>query len=258
MSSNLDLWSSILLKYYNPLIQIEHKYRTKITAVGLLKNAKLSHPRYLSPYAMKLNNYKELLDAHWQLNDSMGSINGVYESVLQNMFESVDYASLNDLTRVLYSSLEEDSDDEFRMRKEVFENLQTDDGRKLLSDKLYGLTFFDDTHYNEFIHSLNRICLSGLKQEEVISRIEEVTYNAYLFRLPSRTMNPSFFLTLQDRSSITKPQDWSCLNTVLRYVKTKIGDYYANVNVFMIEDKETLSKIRNFYESIRNINVMFY
>ena len=61
MIDPLDMIADILINYYPPIGNIEHKYRTKVTAIGLLKSVKMATPEYLLPFYERLMSYKLLI-----------------------------------------------------------------------------------------------------------------------------------------------------------------------------------------------------
>ena len=61
MSETLDKIADLLIKYFPPIGNIEHKYRTKVTAIGLLKTSNMISQQFYKPYYERLMSYKILV-----------------------------------------------------------------------------------------------------------------------------------------------------------------------------------------------------
>ena len=83
---DLENLADLFVIYYQPIQMIEHKYKTKITAVGLLKSANLSSPGYLEPYYQRLKSYKGLIKDH---TDNFKLASDITIDILSDMIKNL-------------------------------------------------------------------------------------------------------------------------------------------------------------------------
>jgi hypothetical protein len=264
----LEKIAELLKTYYNPIQMIEHKYRTKVTAIGLLKSAMFNTPEYLEPYYHRLLSYKGLIRDHTDnmklaeniaANIFIDNINTLIENFKRTGRES-DAKLLDLIITLIYPNSENSTDIQKKsMRKSFAEKYNTKQPVAALATYILRNYLNSEEKYDRLADMIVKRCLTGISQEDVSKRIVSADFNYFVYGLYSRAEATNIYnISLRTKDNEVQQLKYFTKSTVLaRSVINQAGSKSATVNFFG-SLWEPFEEIKKLFLKNTNIVVMFY
>ncbi|MEJ2664247.1 MAG: hypothetical protein P8107_09430 [Spirochaetia bacterium] len=268
MIEPLEIIAELLIHYYPPIGNLEHKYKTKVTAIGLLKSADMIGTMFYAPYYERLMSYKLLvknLMDHFKLS----------RNVTKNIIADVVWKAAHDentppdqrykspllimLMLLLNPEFEKQGKEQiFTVSKNFLANLKDDQACLRIADYII-LHFLElDNSFDELAQRIVKKCLTGVKQEQVVQRLEGAIYNFFVyayFDQPKRQLR--YEITYQYKNTKERIDPFFNVKMVARSIISRVGRYKTNVNIFGTRITN-YDEIRQFFRKYSNITVMFF
>jgi hypothetical protein len=268
MIEPLEIIAELLIKYYAPIGNIEHKYKTKVTAIGLLKSADMIDSMFYAPYYDRLMGYKLLVK---NLMDNFKLSRDISKNILADIVwqiahdeaipEQERYKSplLILLVLLLNPEFEKQGKEQiFMVSKKFLANLNDMEACLKVADYV-SLHFLDlENSFNELSQKIVKKCLTGVKQEQVMERLEGAVYNFFVYAYydqPKRQLR--YEIAYQYRNTKERIEPFFNLKMVARSIISRVAKYKTNVNFFGPRISN-FDEIRGFFNKYSNINVMFF
>lgn len=256
-----------MIFYYRPVEMIEHKYRTKVTAVGLLKSAEMHSPDYIEPYYQRLLSYKIMIKDHTDNLKMAAQIAvKIFSDIILQVFKKnmsgggdQDHRCLNYIITLLYPKYNNTPDSAFLSLREHFisKNNSMTEINKIALHMLKSY-FTSPGHYDALAHKIVKKCLTGVTQEQVFNRIANAVYNFFVYGMYSRAEATDIYnITCKTKNSIIPMKYFTRVQSLARTVINKVGTYMTTVNFFgKIWDE--YEEINALFRKTPNITVMYY
>jgi hypothetical protein len=265
--TDLERIADLFVVYYQPIQMIEHKYKTKITAVGLLKSAELTSPGYLEPYYQRLKSYKGLIKDH---TDNFKLASEVTIDILSDMIKNLfinylretqkrDSRLLNQLIMLMYPKYKQSPEEVLaKIRKSFVLKYKTNRAIQFLAEFFLNKYLNEPRKYDMLADMVVKKCLTGVTQEEVGKKIANSVYNFFVYGLYSRIEARNVYnITLKTRDGVQPMKYFTKVQSLARAVINMVGDYHSSVNFFG-DLYETYDGVRKLFAKQRNIQVLFY
>jgi hypothetical protein len=267
LAIELNKLADILIKYYRPVEMIEHKYRTKVTAIGLLKSANLRTPDYLDPYLERLASYKGLIKDHFDnFKLSRAVVVRIFYEILDQVYREImtvggkkEYMILDNFIMLMYPRFIDAPEEQLREPRKVFlAKYRTPEAMQKIANQIIGTHLDKPEKYDQLAEQIVKSCLTGVTQEEVFRRIQAAVYNFFVYGIYSRTEATDIYtITLKIKEQVITMKYFTKVTSLARAVINKVGKYMTTINFF--------GKIWDPYEEIdklfaknTNIKVMYY
>jgi hypothetical protein len=263
----LEKIAELLKRYYNPIQMIEHKYRTKVTAIGLLKEAQFNTPEYLEPYYHRLLSYKGLIRDH---TDNMKLAENIARSIFTENIKALlenfrrtaresDAGLLDLVITLFYPNLESATDQQKRaMRKSFSEKYAAEEHAAALGTYVQRNYLDTAEKYDRLADMIVKRCLTGITQEDVSKRISNADYNYFVYAIYSRTEATNIYsITLMHQGEVNPLKYFTKSAVLARSVINQVMTKSATVNFFG-QPWEPFDEIKKLFAKSTNIVVMFY
>lgn len=268
MIDPLDLIADILIKYYPPIGNIEHKYITKVTAIGLLKSVNISKPEYVTPYYERLKSYKGLVQ---NLMDNFKMTNIVAlkifgeiiarihddESFLpEDRAESPQFLSIVILLNPNLGAGE--SVHLLETAKKLHPSLGTMEMCEKTAASIIDRHLADQDRYDELAQRIVRKCLTGVKQEAVLKQLEAAEYVFFVYAyFDVRMRQLRYEITYRHSKNVEQLEPFFHLKMMSRSIISLVGSQRTIVNFFG-ERIQNYDEIRQFFVKTPHISILFF
>jgi len=268
MIEPLEIIAELLTKHYAPIGNIEHKYKTKVTAIGLLKSADMIDPMFYAPYYDRLMSYKLLVK---NLMDNFKLSREISKRILadivwkiandETILEEERYKSpmLILLILLLNPEFEKQGKEQiFTVSKNFLANLNDTEACFKIADFISSHFLNLENSYDELAQKIIKKCLTGVKQEHVMERLEGAVYNFFVYAYydqPKRQLR--YEIAYQYKNTKERIEPFYNVKMVARSIISRVGKYKTNVNFFgpRISNFE---EIKEFFKKHGNIAIMFF
>jgi hypothetical protein len=269
MDDLLDRTAILFIKYYPPIDNIAHKYKTKVTAIGLLKQINLVGPDYFMPYYERLMSYKLLV------KDLVDNIKISEEAALKIMtdiihhilttqglpppenFEASDVCAL---MRLVYPKLREATLEQiYELSPKFLDFLKKDTSCQQVATNILRNFLKTTEQYDLLAQKIVKMCLTRTQQEEVMKRMESSIYNFFIyFIFDKRQMNYQYETYFRFRNGLVTRLDPFVNTKVLsRAIINQVGGYMTTVNFFGSR-LNNYDELRELFKKNQNIMLMFF
>jgi hypothetical protein len=268
MIDYLDLIADILIKYYPPIGNIQHKYVTKVTAIGLLKSANLMKPEYSLPYYERLKSYKGLVQ---NLMDNFKMTNIVALKIFAEIIcaiigdertrpeERYKSPSFLSLTQLLNPGLgDRDSAGLLNQSRQLFGALSDTDRCERAAAAIIDQYLQDQARYDELARKIVKKCLTEVTQESVLHSLETATYVFFVYAyFDVRLRQLRFEICYRHKKNIEQLEPFFNVKMLSRSIISLVNSERTVVNFFG-ERIQNYDEIRAFFAKNPNITVMFF
>jgi hypothetical protein len=268
MTDVLDLIADILIKYYPPIGNIQHKYITKVTAIGLLKSANVTRPDYYAPYYERLKSYKSLVQ---NLMDNFKMSNIVALKIMCDIIERIrndekidpderhKSASFLSIVILLNRKLGEgDSTHLLEKSKSLYKNLANAEACEEAAASIIDQCLTDQKKYDELAGRIVRKCLTEVKQEAVLKNLESAVYIFFVYAYFDPRMHQlRYEITFKHNKNFEQLEPFFHLKMLSRSIISLVTDHRTIINFFG-EHIQNFDEIRQFFSKNPNITVMFF
>ncbi|MBN1413151.1 MAG: hypothetical protein JW969_20090 [Spirochaetales bacterium] len=267
MGNELSKIADILIKYYKPIEMIEHKYRTKVTAIGLLKTANMRTPDYLDPYLERLASYKGLIKDHIDNFKMAKNITvKIFYDILEQVYREImtmggkkEYQALDDYIMLVYPKYIDAAEEALSEARKIFiSKYRTPETMRRIAVKIISDYLDTPESYDQLAEDIVKSCLTQITQEEVFRRINSAIYNFFVYGIYSRKeVADIYMITLKVKEGVIPMKYFTKASSLARAIINKVGTHMTTVNFFgkIWEDYEEIEKL---FEKYINIKAMFY
>ena len=267
MQDPLEKIAEIMTWYYRPIQMIEHKYRTKVTAIGLLKSAHLNTPNYLEPYLQRLISYKELIKDHTD-NMKMAEETSqmIFKKIVKDIFKKnqeagirQDYVAMNHIITLIYPKYNGYPEKSLgALNQQFLAKYNSDANHEKISTTILGGYLNTSEKYDYLADNIVKKCLTGVTQEEVLRRISTAVYNFFVYGIYSRREATDIYnITLKTRNTVVPMKYFTKIQSLARTIINKVGSYKSTVNFFG-KRWDDVQEINKLFRKNANIVVMYY
>lgn len=264
---DLEQIADFFITYYQPFQMIEHKYKTKITAIGLLKKVDRSDPIYIDPYYQRLKSYKGLIKDHTDNFKLASDITiDILSMIIKNLFVNFlrdnkkrDCILLNNLIALMFSKHRTSHESVLRkLRKPFVMKYKTNRAIQYVAEYLLKRYLNSPRKYDMLADIVVKKCLTGVTQEEVMKEIGAAAFNFFIYGIYSRAEVTNIYtITLKTEVGLQQMKYFTKIKSLARAVINMVGDKKTTVNFFgkLFDSIDTIKKLFTKYS---NIKVMFY
>lgn len=268
MVDPLDIIADLLIQNYSPIGAIQHKYITKVTAIGLLKSVNITQPDYYKPYYDRLKSYK-LLVQNLMDNFKMSNIVALkifFEIVIQiatdpSILPEDRYKSpeMLNLLLILEPKLaKSDSATLLQMSKNFYQSLTHRENVEKVATKIIDQHLSNPDHYDIISEKIVKKCLTEVKQEEVLERLENAIYNFFIYAyFDERKRQLRYEITYKHNKNIESLEPFFHLKMLARSIISTVGTYKTTANFFG-DRIDTYEEIKGYFSKTPNVMVMFF
>jgi len=269
MSKHLNIIANILIKYYPPIGNIEHKYRTKVTAIGLLKTSNMLSQEFYRPYYDRLMSYKLLVKSlmeNFRLSKktTLKIFGDVVLCIINDekisQAERYKSESLLGLMILLNPQFNEKAPEElYKYSKNFLVNLiQNKTAYQKVAEQIIYKYLCEDTHYDTLAQMIVRKCLTGIKQEEVLKRLVGAIYSFFVYAyFDPKKHHLRYEITFKHDKNLEHLAPFFNVKMLSRAISSKVGSYRTIVNFFGPRISN-FKEIKNYFKKHQNIKVMFF
>lgn len=264
---DLEQLADLFITYYAPIQMIEHKYKTKITAIGLLKSAEMTSPSYIEPYYQRLKSYKGLIKDHTDNFKLASDITiDILSTLIKNLFinflrenKKRDCRLLNLLITLMFPKYKGSQEPVLKnLRKSFVMKYKTNRAIQYVAENILNNYLNSPGKYDMLADMVVKKCLTGVTQEEVGKEISTSAYNFFVYGLYSRAETTNVYnITLKTKEGIQPMKYFTKIQSLARAIINIVGDKHTSVNFFG-QLFETYEGVRKLFTKYRNIRVMFY
>ncbi len=268
MIEPLEIIAELLIRYYPPIGNLEHKYKTKVTAIGLLKSADMIDTMFYAPYYERLMSYKLLvknLMDHFKLSQEISKsiIADVVWKTAKDEYTPPDQRYKSPLLIFLILLLNPEFEKKgreqiFNVSKSFLANLKDDQSCLKVAEFIISHFLNQENSFDELAQRIVKKCLTGVKQEEVIKRLEGAIYNFFVyayFDQPKRQLR--YEIAYHYKNTKERLEPFFNVKMVARSIISRVGRYKTNVNIFGTRITN-YDEIKEFFHKYSNITVMFF
>jgi hypothetical protein len=267
LANELNKIADILIRYYKPVEMIEHKYRTKVTAIGLLKSANLRTPDYLDPYLERLASYKNLIKDHFDnFKLAKATVVRIFYEILDQVYREImavggqkEYQTLDNFIMLTYPRFMDAPEEKLREPRKVFlAKYRTPEAMQRISSQIIDTYLDAPAKYDQLAEQIVKTCLTAVTQEEVFRRIHAAVYNFFVYGIYSRREAADIYtISLKIKEQVIPMKYFTKVSSLARAIINKVGKYMTTVNFFgKIWDSH--DEIDKLFEKSLNIKVMYY
>jgi hypothetical protein len=268
MIDYLDLIADILIKYYPPIGNIQHKYVTKVTAIGLLKSANITRQEYYLPYYERLKSYKGLVQSLME-NFKLTNI------VALKIFTDIICAMLDDekveagerhqapsflsLTLLLNPQLgDKDTAGLLAQSRSLYDSLSDFERCERAAAAVIDQHLREQGRYDELAQKIVKKCLTEVTQEAVLKNLETAVYIFFVYAyFDVRMRQLRFEISYKHNRNIEQIEPFYNLKVLSRAIISLVTSERTIVNFFG-ERIRNFDEIRAFFSKNPNITVMFF
>lgn len=263
----LERLGKLLIDYYPPIEIIEHKYRTKVTAVGLLKNAGLNKAQYIEPYYQRLMGYMLLVKDHIDhMKLSLSVSFDVFRQIFQRILNDFtgreglrNSSALDMLIELVHPQLVGASLETMKKIREEFVNeFNSHAGINQITTLLHKSYLNSSEMYDLLAQHIVRRCLTGVKQEDIVERLANSVFNYFVYGYHAQREGGFIYEVFLKSKGRLIPKDYfTRVSFLARLVISEAEDHATTVNFF--------GRVMDEYDEIRmqfsrkpNISVLFF
>ncbi|MBN2532347.1 MAG: hypothetical protein JXB88_05620 [Spirochaetales bacterium] len=264
---DLEQMADLFIIYYAPIQMIEHKYKTKITAIGLLKSAEMTSPSFLEPYYLRLKSYKGLIKDHTDNFKLASDITiDILSTLIKNLFINFlrdnkprDCRLLNQLIILMFPKYRGGQESVLKnLRKSFVTKYRTNRAIQYVAEYILNKYLNTPQKYDMLANMVVKKCLTGVSQEEVGNEIATSAYNFFIYGIYSRTEATNVYnITLKTDVGLQPMKYFTKVQSLARAIINIVGDKQTTVNFFG-QLFETYESVKNLFLKYRNIRVLFY
>jgi hypothetical protein len=267
MVDYLDLIADILIKYYPPIGNIQHKYVTKVTAIGLLKSANIVKPEYFAPYYERLKSYKGLVQ---MLMDNFKMTNIVALKIFSEIIggivgdEKIDpgkrhkESAFLSLVVLLNPKLGEKDSALLAQSRLVYESLCGAGRCEKAAAVIIDQYLPDQGKYDELAQKIVKKCLTEVTQEAVLKNLETAEYIFFVYAyFDARMRQLRYEISYKHNKNIEQLEPFFNVKMLSRSIISLVAEQRTIVNFFG-ERVQNFDEIRQFFIKNPNITVMFF
>jgi hypothetical protein len=264
---DLEQLADLFIIYYAPIQMIEHKYKTKITAIGLLKSAEMISPSYLGPYYQRLKSYKGLIKDHTDNFKLASDITiDILSTLIKNLFinflrdnRARDCRLLNQLITLMFPKYKGSTESIFeKLRKSFVMKYKSNRAIQYVAEYILKTYLNSPAKYDMLADMVVKKCLTGVTQEEVGKEIATSAFNFFVYGIYSRTEATNVYnITLKTHEGIQPIQYFTRIQSLARAIMNIAGDKHATVNFFG-QLFDTYENVKKLFAKHSNIRIMFY
>ena len=187
----LEQIAELLIKYYPPIGNIEHKYQTKVTAIGLLKSANLVNPEFYNPYYGRLKSYKSLIiDLLENFQLSTRASQEIFTDIVYNIINDVNLSPeevhksphVISLMFLISPKLADiDKIAVYSYSRKFVTNALNENAYEKMAKYIIDNFLVSENQYDEIATLIVKKCLTGIKQEDVIKKLAGSIYNFFVY-----------------------------------------------------------------------------
>ena len=264
MKSIFEKLAYLFIRYYPPIEVVEHKYHTKVTAVGILKTAGFEQSAYFYPYYQRMLSYKLLVKDYtdnmkFSIEATSTILKKMISSILNGVdkFETKSMESLDIFISLIYPKLPV----EYELRKirsAFLKKFNCHQGINLLTRVILKNYFSSGESYDRLAQHIVKKCLTGIKQEDIHNKLSKATYNYIIYSLRSDVEKAFIYEVYLKRNEETIPKKFfRNLPAMTRAIINEVGPYRSTVNFFgsLIN---SYGEIKELFSKNLNITVMFF
>ncbi len=263
----LEKIAELLKTHYSPIKAIESKYRTKVIAIGLLKNSLFNTPEYLEPYYQRLLSYKGLIRDH---TDNMKLAMHISAKILieniSALLESCakggrqpDIALLDTFMSLVYPGCDAAPPEQKRAARGTFlAKYKTKE--QVSSLAAYVLRNYLDSadKYDRLADAIVKRCLSSISHDDVAKQVTSSDYNYFVYGIYSRAEATNIYnITLRVRSEVQALKYFTKISVLSRSIINQVGTKSTTINFFG-QLWEPLNEIQKLFAKNPNISLLFY
>jgi len=262
----LEKIARILVEHYPPIEIIEHKYRTKITAVGLLRSAGMRSPEYIDYYYQRLLSYKLLVKDHVDnMRLSLHHTLAIFKQIILTVYHkaaesngdddwSLDY--LISLANPEYLGAPERKAD--RLRRAFLRSMEDPEGSVQLAVHIMRTYLSSRDMYDLLAQQIIRCCLTGVKKQDIDVLLSRSKYNFFVYVKTSKEhMRVGFEMMLRSARLFQPRGLFTKIPLLARAVINEVGEEPTIVCFFgpVYADYEA---IRDLFAKQERIRVLFF
>jgi hypothetical protein len=265
---SLEKIAELLKTYYSPIQLIEHKYRSKVTAIGLLKGALFTAPEYLEPYYARLKSYKGLIRDHtdnMKLAENI-AIN-IFSQNIKSLLENYKKTGQDDRTELLnrfisliHRNCENASPERITPVRKSFVEKYTNDKHFFQLSVFIIRNYLDSSEkYDILADMIVKRCLSGITQEDVTKRSDSSQFNYFVYGIYSKVELTNIYnITVRVKGGNAKPLKYfTKLSVLARAIMNQVKDNSVTINFFG-QLWEPYEEIKSLFGKNTNITILFY
>ncbi|MBN1699809.1 MAG: hypothetical protein JW881_20000 [Spirochaetales bacterium] len=263
----LDCIANLLIAYYKPIQLIEHKYKTKVIAIGLLKIAQFADAIYLDPYKERLVSYKSLIKDHTDHFKMAEYITiNIFSDILNTLFINYlkantkkDAQLLDQLIIILNAQYENRAQALIHsVRTGFIQKYRKMSEKRLLAHFLMKKYLNKSENYDLLAAMIVKRCLIGVTQEEVEKRIASSVYNYYIYGIYSRVEVTNIYnITFQTPYGIQPMKYFTKIQSLARSIINTVEENKTTVNFFG-KIFDPFIDIEKLFSKCPNITLMYY
>jgi len=268
MLDPLEVIANLLIKYYSPIGNIEHKYKTKVTAIGLLKSVNISKQEFLNPYYERLKSYKGLVQ---NLMDNFKMTNIVALKIFSEIVfrirneesipESERWKSDQFLSLIilLYPALGEGDSVQFlATAKKLYSSLVASEACEKVAATVIDKYLTTQTKYDQLAERIVKKCLTGVKQEAVLRQLEAANYIFFVYAyFDPRKKELRYEITYKHAKNIEQLEPFYNIKMMARAIVSLVNQNRTIINFFGEHIKE-YDEIRSLFSKHPWITIFFF
>ena len=264
----LEQIAEFLIKYYPPVGNIEHKYKTKVTAIGLLKTANLTNPEFFNPYYGRLKSYKSLIvDLLENFQLSTVASQEIFTDIVYNIINDVNLSpdevykspSVISLLLLISPKLRElDRNSIYNYSKKFVANTSKENTYEKMGKFIIDNFFAKEDTYDKIATIIVTKCLTGIKQEDVLKKLSESIFNFFVYGYyDQKRMQLRYEIASKHNNKVERHDPFSKLQILARFIISNVQTYKTTINFFGPRI-DNFDEIRNYFKKKQNISVLFF
>lgn len=264
----LEQIAEFLIKYYPPIGNIEHKYKTKVTAIGLLKTANLINPEFFNPYYGRLKSYKSLIvDLLENFQLSTIASQEIFTDIVYNIVNDVNLSpdevykspSVISLLLLITPKLKVvEKDSIYNYSKKFVANVLKDNTYEKMGKFIIDNFFTKEDTYDKIATIIVTKCLTGIKQEDVLKKLSESIYNFFVYGYyDQKRMQLRYEIASKYKNKIDRHAPFFKLQILARFIISQVQSFKTTINFFGPR-VDNFDEIKDHFKKKQNISIMFF
>jgi hypothetical protein len=264
----LEQIAELLIRYYPPIGNIEHKYKTKVTAIGLLKTANLVNPQFFNPYYDRLKSYKSLIvDLLENFQLSSRASQEIFTDIIYNVVNDVNlppeeaYKSphvISLLTLVSPKLADMDTRSLYQYSKKFIVNSGKENACEKMAKYIIDNYISESRKYDDIATLIVKKCLTEIKQEDVAKKLAESIFNFFVYGyFDHKRVQLVYEIASKHKNKVERHEPFFKLQILSRFIISKVQSFKTTVNFFGPRI-DNYDEIKDFFKKKQNISVMFF
>ncbi len=264
----LEQIAEFLIKYYPPIGNIEHKYKTKVTAIGLLKTANLINPEFFNPYYGRLKSYKLLIEdllENFQLS-TRASLE-IFTDIVYNIVNDVNlspdevYKSSHVISLMLLISPKlagADKNALYNYSKKFIASSLKENTYEKMAKYIIDNFLVSEKQYDDIATLIVKKCLTGIKQEDVLNKLAGSIYNFFVYvNYNQKRMQLVYDISSKHKNKVERHEPFFKLQILARFIISQVQTFKTTVNFFGPRI-DNYDEIKSHFKKKQNISIMFF